>query len=59
MGEGTVRAQVTHRASSVAVHREVGAEEQVGYSQEQRLGQWSSSIIIIQLISLKKVHMES
>lgn len=36
------------------MHSEVRAEEEVSDSQEQRLGQWSSSFIIIQLICLKK-----
>lgn len=47
----------THWASPVAVHSEVRAEEQVGDSQEQRLSQWSSSVIIIQLICLKRMHI--
>ena len=45
----------THGASPVAVHSEVGAEEQVSDGQEQRLGQWSSSVIIVQLICLERV----
>lgn len=44
----------THGASPVAVHSEVRAEEQVGNGQEQRLGQRSSSVIVIQLIRLEK-----
>lgn len=44
----------THRAFLVAVHGEVGAKEQVSNSQEQRLGQRSSSIVVvIQLICLE------
>lgn len=39
----------------MAVHSEVRAEEQVSDSQEQRLGQWSSSVIIVQLICLEGV----
>lgn len=49
-----VRTLGTHRASSVTVHSEVRAEEQVSDCQEQRLSQWSGSIIVIQLICLKK-----
>ena len=45
----------THRASPMAVHSEVRAEEEVSDGQEQRLGQGSGSIIIIQLISLEKM----
>lgn len=43
----------THGASAVAVHGEVGAEEQVGDGQEQRLGQRASSVIFVQLIGLE------
>lgn len=39
----------------MAVHSEVRAEEQVSDSQEQRLGQWSSSVIFIQVICLEKM----
>lgn len=42
----------THRASLVTVHSEVRAEEEVSDGQEERFGQWSSSVIIIQLICL-------
>ncbi|TNN71580.1 hypothetical protein EYF80_018266 [Liparis tanakae] len=45
----------THRASPVAVHSEVGAEEEVSDGQEQRLGQGSSSFVIIQLICLERM----
>lgn len=44
----------THWASLVAVHSEVRAEEQVSDSQKQGLGQWSSPIVIIQLICLER-----
>lgn len=39
----------------MAVHSKVGAEEQVSNGQEQRLGQWASSIVIVQLIDLEVV----
>lgn len=48
----------THRAFPVAMHGEVRAEEQVSDSQEQRLGQRSSSIIIIQLICLERTDVQ-
>lgn len=51
----TVAGLCTHRASLVAMHGEVRAEEQVSDSQEQRLCQWSSSVIIIQLICLERM----
>lgn len=38
----------------MAVHSKVRAEEQVSDGQEQRLGQWSSSVVIIQLIGLER-----
>ena len=38
----------------MAVHGEVGAEEQVGDGQQQRLGQRSSSVIIVELIRLER-----
>lgn len=44
---------LTHGASLMAVHGKVRAEEQVSDSQEQRLSQWSSAVIIIQLICLE------
>lgn len=43
----------THGASAVAVHGEVGAEEQVGDGKEQRLSQRSSAIVLLQLIGLE------
>lgn len=45
----------THGASPVAVHGEVGAEEQVGDSQQQRLGQGASAVVLVQLVGLEKV----
>lgn len=40
----------------MAVHGEVGAEEQVGDSQEQRLGQRASSVVLVQLVGLERVY---
>lgn len=42
-----------HGASPVAVHGEVGAEEQVSDGEEQRLSQRSSAIVLVQLIGLE------
>ena len=52
MGLHSMRTLGTHRASLVAMHSEVGAEEQVSDSEKQRLSQRPSSVIIVQLICL-------
>ena len=49
---GSGRQWATHRASPVAVHCEVGTEEQVSDGQQQGLSQRASTVVVVHLICL-------
>jgi len=49
---GGQRGHATHRPFLVAVDGEVRAEEQVGQRQEQRLGQRTGGLIVLQVLRL-------